>query len=496
MDDVRPESVFVAVMSRVSSVEARQAQREVWAAWPRYGWTVTVRFPVCLDGITPTEYRSLLEENSSSGDLEILQGCTEGYKNLTGKLISTLQLYVQKYISHKFFVKVDDDTYFAWPRMRKVWADLESTYVYTGAICMPWFMCGGCGYSISRDLALVTLPLANATTHWAEDWSLGLWIQAVERTHNFNVTRKYTSCNNGGPNNAAIGVHRVKDLRCMASIERDLGRLAHLGECEPLPDRLTEKMNSTTEAAKHCLKFLHIPHTGGQLVEALGLRAALNNHSSPSLWGRYDDSLHCSDNGGSTVCHVGEVQCHAWHVPPMLSAKMAGQYLHNRSCSTFCVVRHPLERFIDAWKVLAPNRDFEVWASETLDHLNESGFGGHNCGLQPQTRYVFADASRTHQVCTRILKFENLEKEFNGLMASYDLHIRYDSSEVGLATDASATLRPKDLRSLPRNMTTMSHEDSDHHSGAVLVRPDVPAALQKRILSMYQEDAESLGYGK
>jgi hypothetical protein len=155
------------------------------------------------------------------------------------------------------------------------------------------------------------------------------------------------------------------------------------------------------------LKFFHIPKTAGRSIEVSALQCGV-------LWGENDSTyrIHWKTQGCS------------WHQPIY-------QAMDPNYCQTllacfdfFCVVRNPYERCISEFYCQhedgAPNKNV------TVEKFNE--FIQYKIGLNrttthwaPSSVFVFHEGQ---QIIKHVLKFENLQKEFDKLMALYSLPVK------------------------------------------------------------------------
>jgi len=231
--------VFVALMSRPVAWQTRDTLRRVWAAWPRNGWRITVRFAFCAGSLAEGGFAALRKEAHTHSDVVFLPGCTEGYLNLTNKTLTALRFYVDVFShSHAYYMKVDDDTFVAWPRFIQNWSTRPEENVFFGSQRRSWkpYMLGGCGFGVSAPLARAIVAMPNLSMFPAEDASFGEWVRAVESTHVL-VCRVYTSCWSNTKWFQPLlevpdQVHQLdsKAIACLARIELS-GRAPRLNEC-------------------------------------------------------------------------------------------------------------------------------------------------------------------------------------------------------------------------------------------------------------------------
>jgi len=191
-----------------------------------------------------------------------------------------------------------------------------------------------------------------------------------------------------------------------------------------------------SRSGKKCLNFLHIPKTAGTSIEMTAIKS--RRHPSDPLWGAFNHSIKCERPltcpGGlrrkPTCCYMGNGSalkkgssyCSAWHVPPSEDKETARSYANG--CDTFCVVRHPASRAVSEFMHGLGKCDvggFAQWlrgsAAPGLDPYRR------DCHLVPQIRYVFS-ADHAQQYCQHILRYDNLEAEFNALMQSFDIPLK------------------------------------------------------------------------
>lgn len=187
---------------------------------------------------------------------------------------------------------------------------------------------------------------------------------------------------------------------------------------------------------KGCLDFIHIPKAAGSSVEKASF-AALGAHSGGSVdgWGKEDGQLECSHPSSDevgTFCNIyssGRIvgRTYIWHTPPSWDSKLKHSYTR---CTTFCVVRDPVERAVSEWTYLGgcDGKQGEVnefiWNNLEKAALNPFHGSGH---WLPQAEYVYGHATAVYgerspkgEYCQRVLRFENLTAEFNSLMKEFE----------------------------------------------------------------------------
>ncbi|CAK9056118.1 unnamed protein product [Durusdinium trenchii] len=176
---------------------------------------------------------------------------------------------------------------------------------------------------------------------------------------------------------------------------------------------------------KRCLKFIHIPKTAGSSIDQLGFNLKLN-------WGPNDRSLRCSN---MSLCRQttpllrpccwpkSTTACSLWHYPPSVDEQLAQIYAN---CSTFCVVRDPIMRFMSEYFYMSKHKHvqgdlcdpgkFEQYANETLQRLGEDPFVD-DCHLVPQAYYLSSKDGR--RLCDHIIRYEHLQTELTQLLKWY-----------------------------------------------------------------------------
>eukprot|EP00438_Fugacium_kawagutii_P035697 Skav234656 [mRNA] locus=scaffold1131:213221:214282:- [translate_table: standard] len=209
-------------------------------------------------------------------------------------------------------------------------------------------------------------------------------------------------------------------------------------------------LNLPTKLQDSCLKFIHIPKAAGTSIEMLG------------NWGRCDSNLTCSGRKKTKIFRLhadvcsplkdgDNATCVLWHTPPSDDPLLAQSY---SCCKTFCVVRHPVDRWISEYKFYLSYRArpqgqdpcswqklksyseelLEMYAHKEIDYFRD-------CHLLPQSRYVISnDGKRLH--CDHVIRYENLTDEFNALMTAYGFPQRLtrDKEAAELSLDSHCTI--------------------------------------------------------
>jgi len=183
------------------------------------------------------------------------------------------------------------------------------------------------------------------------------------------------------------------------------------------------------------LRLIHISKTGGQAI------ATVAGEQANIRWGMYD-----VEYGVGRTCHR------------LLSNIKKKEIIDQHDW--FMVVRNPYERMISQynWHITWRNEAIDI--NEYLDRelsqidseLNQKG-----CHFTPQYRYL------EPQYTIRVLRFENLEEEFNSLMKEYEYNIVL-SKKVNVSNKAASIsdLTPKTIQLInhiyEKDFTTFGYE--------------------------------------
>mmetsp|Transcript_89671 Transcript_89671/g.231435 ORF Transcript_89671/g.231435 Transcript_89671/m.231435 type:complete len:450 (-) Transcript_89671:6-1355(-) len=210
------------------------------------------------------------------------------------------------------------------------------------------------------------------------------------------------------------------------------------------------------------LMFVHIPKNGGTGIEYSGLRHQIN-------WANEDMSLtvHSAMSDGSV--------CGSYHVPPYMWEESLPQWRKWMSpyfgAELFCVTRHPYERAVSEYTYLLSSQvdwsmdyvkkyenglgDYPSCTKQGLNHFVQTTM--HlllanstyidDCHHVPQANYIWDPSGR--QWCTNILRLDDLQTQFDQLMARHNYLVRLVPEHTNEA-NACTNIGTKDLDSQSR----------------------------------------------
>lgn len=145
------------------------------------------------------------------------------------------------------------------------------------------------------------------------------------------------------------------------------------------------------------LRFIHISKTGGQSI------AAAARNQAQIKWGMYD-----VDYGRGILCH--KLLSH------VKSSSLKNDAMKNEY-DWFMVVRNPYDRAVSEYNWSKVTMDINVYLQRILCDI-ELGF--IECGQHITEQYRYLEKKYT----IHVLRFENLNEEFDQLMATYGLDIK------------------------------------------------------------------------
>lgn len=227
------------------------------------------------------------------------------------------------------------------------------------------------------------------------------------------------------------------------------------------------------------LTMIHVPRTGGSTIED----CTWLEPRPGDKWGKHHPDISnqveefrlgadCRRTPQSTWVDC----CFRQHVPPSLLS------WHFDGRETFCVVRDPYERAISQLgfdirfysKYSANVTDLNRFITTELPRFKQLPYLS-DCHFLPQAAYVRGwdgDArkvDREQRSCKHVLRYENLAKDFNGLMEEKGYPYRIDENK--------------------RNGHTNSPE-----SCKSLRKEDLNAEARRLIEEVYRDDFELFGY--
>lgn len=205
------DSMFVAVFSARRNVEKRRHLRNTTPLAEGLFKHTKMKFVLCDDPDLQDEMKDILVAEMDEFDDIMLLDCEEGYARtlLTKKLIATMRAYVKNYGERSLFMKVDDDTFVSWNKLRKIISEqARPERVYMGVMgpagvkvnrdvnslwyqpadvypdeTYPQVMEGGPGYILGSEL--VRRILASGITKDRllsnEDQAMGVWVDSVKK---------------------------------------------------------------------------------------------------------------------------------------------------------------------------------------------------------------------------------------------------------------------------------------------------------------------------
>lgn len=208
-------------------------------------------------------------------------------------------------------------------------------------------------------------------------------------------------------------------------------------------------------------EFIHIPKNAGTAIEAAGWAQGRISWGA-KMAGLSDDQTMPDGN-----------TCSKYHVPRHMLSAMSRWYLAPASgVTTVCVTRHPFDRMVSEYRYLleAPwgmkyseqfNLGFQEFQPCTLEGFNhfvhraltvyKSGmFYLNDCHQIPQTEYIWDPDG--NQMCTDILRIEDLPDSFNAVMAREGYGVRLTSHHDNSARAECPNIKASSLSELNKAM--------------------------------------------
>jgi len=159
------------------------------------------------------------------------------------------------------------------------------------------------------------------------------------------------------------------------------------------------------------LKFIHITKNAGTTIEDLAYKNNIN-------WGKYDKEYTNSKNN--------IINNNGWHFFfPQINKELKLKY------DWFMVVRNPYDRIISEYNYYVPALIRENFKF-TKDNINNFIINRINNrsekGEHYSEQYKYLDNDKNIKI--HVLKYENLNEEFNKLMKLYNINIKLDEKNI------------------------------------------------------------------
>ena len=230
---------------------------------------------------------------------------------------------------------------------------------------------------------------------------------------------------------------------------------------------------------KDRLEFIHITKTGGSAIEAAA------SHQAKIAWGAchyrvriphcsMSTNWYCDLHGPNTnipnMTYFGE----PWHSPAHWQRKNPFRDAH-----IFVVVRNPYDRIISEYHCFfygykGPDSDdlnvFNQWIEDEVN-LTPNRLQSH---MLPQHHYAYD--TNGNKIVDHVLKYENLNEEFDNLMREYGIPM---------------TLPPKTKKTVLH-----TYSEKDTQTRRIFNAHDLTARNIKLINDVYHLDFEYYGYPK
>jgi hypothetical protein len=263
--------------------------------------------------------------------------------------------------------------------------------------------------------------------------------------------------------------------------------------------------NSETDG--QCLKFMHIPRTGGSSIDSVNMH--LSSPAFDSLMYQtykrisktnttmFEKQFHSNlgvmfDDSHRTYAHYitsflldhydsyniieqpDGLSCQDLHTPPVLYNTDIVKYYAEDRCTIFCAVRDPMERFISAYEMMhvgpCDPSGFETQVHALFAELRRHPSNDF-CLFLPQVFFVYGAPSKSvaiKQYCHEVLHTEHLNTEFDSLMKKLSVSLELPAKHL-MATGSAI-------------------------KGCTVDRTGMTQKAKKMIFDYYKNDYEAFGY--
>ena len=246
---------------------------------------------------------------------------------------------------------------------------------------------------------------------------------------------------------------------------------------------------SLTETHPPRLEFVHIPKTGGTIIESIaakaGIRWSICHFTPPRTAAEIsENNTLCPGLAPWTLLYGQTIHtCPHWHLPPQYFELSIFPNNPYQNAKLFCVVRNPYDRFISEFfyvqqYVVEKEKQgknltaayLNQWITKLLGFVRHGTKGDISKNITgsreyfisaghyiPQYDYVY-EGSR--KVIHHVLKFERLQEDFQELMAMYKLNLTLPPISRDHVRKTIKNLGVKDLSpDVVQLIETMYHDD-------------------------------------
>ena len=237
-------NLVILIISSPTKSVTRTVLRETWLT---YSDSRTRHyFVIGSQALSSTLRKDIQDENSTYGDLLILENIHDSYETLSEKVLASLQ-WIHLNLDFRFVLKCDDDSFVRIPQLID---ELEkqpqkqlymgffkggSTVHRTGKWKEPnWFLCDtylpyalGGGYILSSDVVEYLSKNSPYLQHYkGEDVSMGLWLSPL-KLHRIHDVRFDTEYKSRGCSNSYLVTHKQNagDMREKHSNLENIGQM-------------------------------------------------------------------------------------------------------------------------------------------------------------------------------------------------------------------------------------------------------------------------------